>query len=70
MGSSPILGTNIKIKVIIKMITKEEAWKTYNFINDYKNGKFGLITLTEALNKYYDNYNQNEPLKNQIGDTV
>ena len=32
------------------------AWKVYNFINDYKNGEFGLIILQEALDEYFESY--------------
>ena len=35
----------------------DKAWKTYNFINDYKEGKFGEVSLQEALDEYYDSYN-------------
>lgn len=34
---------------------KEElAWKIYNFINDWKSGKFGEISLQEALDSNTD----------------
>lgn len=41
---------------MVKGLTSDEAWKIYNFINDYKNGGFGLIRLQQALDEYFDNY--------------
>lgn len=35
-------------------MTEEQAWKLYNFINDWKNGEYGEIPLSEALDKHYD----------------
>ena len=37
-------------------INSELAWKVYNFICDYKNGKFGIVTLQEALDMFFDDY--------------
>lgn len=37
-----------------KIITKEEAWKVYNFVNDWKAGKFGEVDLQCAINNHYD----------------
>lgn len=37
-------------------ITSEFAWDIYNFINYYKSGKLGIITLQEALDKYFEVY--------------
>lgn len=48
----------------------ELAWKVYNFINAYKNGEFGFVTLQEALDKYFEKWQEPKPLKEQIGDVV
>lgn len=37
-------------------MTTEEAWKTYNFINAYKAGDFGIIPLQDAIERYYDDF--------------
>ena len=35
------------------------AWKIYNFILDYKNGKFGEdLTLQQAIDKYFEEEQQ------------
>lgn len=34
----------------------KEAWKVYNFINAYKYGTFGYISLQEALDKFFQDY--------------
>lgn len=41
----------------MEQLTSEQAWKVYNFINDYKAGQFGVISLQEAIDKYFKNYN-------------
>lgn len=36
-----------------KLIMKEDnAWKIYNFINEWKEGHFGIVPLQEALDKH------------------
>lgn len=30
------------------------AWKLYNFVCDYKNGKFGEVTLQQAIDENYE----------------
>lgn len=35
-------------------LTSDYAWKIYNFIGDYKSGKFGEdLTLQQAIDKYF-----------------
>lgn len=36
--------------------TSDQAWRIYNFINSWKNGKFGVISLTEAIDKYFRDF--------------
>ena len=39
--------------------TSDYAWKIYNFILDYKNGKFGEdLTLQQAIDKYFEEEQQ------------
>ena len=40
-----------------RKITDVLAWKVYNFINDYKAGNFGLISMQDALDMYFERYN-------------
>lgn len=35
-------------------ITSDLAWSVYNFINEYKAGKYGVITLQQALDLYFE----------------
>ena len=51
-------------------MNEQLAWKVYNFINSYKEGNFGFISLQEALDKYYDGWEAPKPLKQQIGNTI
>lgn len=37
-------------------LTTNMAWDLYNFINLYKSGKFGLIALQDAIDKYFEKY--------------
>ena len=37
-------------------ITEDFARKIYNFVNDWNNGKFGIIGLQEALDNNFNNY--------------
>ena len=32
-------------------MTEEQAWKLYNFVNDWKNGEYGETPLSEALDE-------------------
>ena len=43
-----------------KKIDSGIAWKIYNFICDYKDGKFGIVSLQEALDMFFNEY---EPKK-------
>lgn len=43
-----INGTNVP--------TADDAWKMYNFINDWKRGCFGICDLDMAITGYYENY--------------
>lgn len=40
----------------IDKIDAELAWDIYNFVNFYKNGEFGIVTLQEALNNNFQSY--------------
>ena len=40
----------------IDKIDAEFAWDIYNFVNFYKNGEFGIVTLQEALNNNFQSY--------------
>ena len=35
------------------------AWDVYNFVNDYKSGKFGITPLSEAINQKFVKFQQN-----------
>lgn len=37
-----------------KSVSSDFAWAVYNFINEYKAGKYGVITLQQALDLYFD----------------
>lgn len=42
-------------------LTSDYAWKIYNFIGDYKSGKFGEdLTLQQAIDKYFKDWKQND----------
>lgn len=41
---------------MIEKITSEKAWNVYNFISDYKNGLFGIVSLQTALDNNFDNW--------------
>lgn len=51
-------------------IDAKTAWKVYNFVNAYKNAEFGFVTLQDALDKHFDDWQQPEPLKEQTGAMV
>lgn len=34
---------------IMLTVNEANAWKLYNFINDWKSGKFGIVSLQEAI---------------------
>lgn len=36
------------------MMTEEQAWKVYNFVNEWKKGNFGEVDLQSALDKHFD----------------
>ena len=40
----------------IDKIDAELAWNIYNFVNFYKNGEFGIVTLQEALDNNFQSY--------------
>lgn len=35
-------------------MTEEFAWKVYNFVNEWKGGKFGLVSLQCALDNHFN----------------
>ena len=37
-------------------LTSNYAWCVYNFINAYKNGSFGCVSLQEAIDKHFDKW--------------
>lgn len=39
-----------------KKIDSHFAWRVYNFICDYKDGKFGILSLQEALDMFFEDY--------------
>lgn len=43
-----------KYKKKINIVTEDFAWAIYNFINNWKAGNYGTISLQEALNKDFD----------------
>ena len=43
-----------KYKKKSKVVTEDFAWAIYNFINNWKAGNYGTISLQEALNKDFD----------------
>lgn len=49
-------------------LTSDYAWKVYNFINAYKSGDFGFVSLQEAIDNHFDNWTPRPRPKNQIGD--
>lgn len=36
-------------KITTMRVNEANAWKLYNFINDWKSGKFGIVSLQEAI---------------------
>lgn len=49
-------------------LTSDYAWKIYNFINAYKSGSFGFVSLQDAIDKHFDTWQTPPPLKSQIGE--
>lgn len=49
-------------------LSSDYAWKVYNFINAYKSGDFGFVSLQEAIDKHFDIWQTPPPLKHQIGE--
>ena len=43
-----------KYKKKSNVVTEDFAWAIYNFINNWKAGNYGAISLQEALNKDFD----------------
>ena len=43
-----------KYKKKSNVVTEDFAWAIYNFINNWKAGNYGTISLQEALNKDFD----------------
>lgn len=35
-------------------MTEELAWKVYNFINEWKEGIYGAVTLKDAIDRYFE----------------
>ena len=46
----------IPVPVEEKIPSETEAWKIYDFITDWKNGKFGIKPLSECLTENYLSY--------------
>lgn len=47
-------GSVLRISCVFKRlpmlpVNEANAWKLYNFINDWKSGKFGIVSLQEAI---------------------
>ena len=40
----------------IGVLDEDYVWAIYNFVNQWKNGSFGEITLQKALATEFDNY--------------
>ena len=36
---------------------ENNAWRIYNFVNDWKSGKFGEVSLQTALDNHFDDSN-------------
>lgn len=36
--------------------SSKQAWKIYIFINSWKKGDFGIIPLTDAIDKYFKDF--------------
>lgn len=51
-------------------MSEQLAWKVYNFINAHKEGVFGFVTLQEALDKHFKDWQCPQPLKSQIGNML
>ena len=47
---------------------EKKAWKVFNFIREWQQGHFGIVSLQEALDSHFDGYEQPKPLTSQIGD--
>lgn len=54
----------------MEKLTSDYAWKVYNFIDHYKAGDFGIITLQEAIDMYFETWTAPQRPKCQIGDCV
>jgi hypothetical protein len=51
------------MEVIDNVVTKQTldadyAWMIYNFVEQYKQGMFGEITLQEAINKCFEKWSK------------
>lgn len=43
----------------IGVLDEDYVWAIYNFVNQWKNGSFGEVTLQKALATEFDNYYKN-----------
>ena len=48
------MGTIDNLKIVKPHLDADFAWKVYDFINSYKAGMFGELTLQQALDKYWE----------------
>ena len=48
------IGTIDDLRIEKPHLDEDFAWKVYEFINRYKAGMFGELTLQQALDKYWE----------------
>ena len=48
------MGTIDDLKIVKPHLDADFAWKVYDFVNKYKAGMFGSLTLQKALDKYWE----------------
>ena len=48
------MGVIDDLKIEKPHLDADFAWKVFNFVNKYKTGVFGEVTLQEALDKYWE----------------
>lgn len=46
-----VAGANCALQ---QQITEDNAWRIYNFVWEWKHGRFGEISLQDALNEHYN----------------
>ena len=52
-GTSDVIRMNLNGKDFADF-----AWDIYGFLNDYKDGKFGILSTAEAMNQHFCEYMQ------------